>query len=110
MDICHDKIKTKDETIKVVKQWSYSNIADLRVRHKLVVVMHNNAGENESQEIKEFLKSLGVHIHFSTPKEQWQNGVAVSTIDFKAAAAGTDALNATFKAHIMTSPHQALFR
>jgi hypothetical protein len=28
---------------------------------------------------------------------------------FKAAAAGTDARNATFKARIKTSPHQALF-
>ncbi len=29
---------------------------------------------------------------------------------FKAAAAGTDARNATLKARIKTSPHQALFR
>jgi hypothetical protein len=29
---------------------------------------------------------------------------------FKAAAAGTDAQNATFKARIKTSPHHALFR
>ncbi len=46
-------IKTKDETIKIVKQW-YSNIADLRARQKLVVVMRDNAGENKSQEIPEF--------------------------------------------------------
>ncbi len=31
-------IKTKDETIKVVKQWN-SYIADLRARQKLMVVM-----------------------------------------------------------------------
>ena len=37
-------IKTKDETIKVVKQW-YSYIADLHARHKLVVVMSDNACE-----------------------------------------------------------------
>jgi hypothetical protein len=37
-------IKTKDESIKVVKQW-YSNIADLRTRHKLVVVMRDNAAK-----------------------------------------------------------------
>ncbi len=35
--------KTKAETIKVVKQW-YSYIAYLCARHKLVVVMLDNAG------------------------------------------------------------------
>jgi hypothetical protein len=108
-------IKTKDETIKVVKQW-YSDIADLRARHKLarVVVMRDNAGENKSQEIQEFFESVGRN-YFSTPKEQWQNGSAKSIINsimliartvmaesglggrfwFKAAAAGKDARNAT---------------
>ena len=72
-------IKTKDETIKVVKQW-YSDIADLRARHKLVVVMCDNACENKSQEIQEFFESVGVQNHFSTPKEQWQNGAAESPL------------------------------
>jgi hypothetical protein len=62
-------IKTKGETIKVMKKW-YSYIADLRARHKLVVVMLNNAGENKSQEIQEFFESVGVQNHFSMPKEQ----------------------------------------
>ncbi len=44
-------IKTKDETIKVVKLW-YSYIADLRARHKLVVVMSDNAGENNLKRSK----------------------------------------------------------
>ncbi len=52
-------IKTKDETIKVVKQW-YSDIAYLRARHKLVVVMRDNTGEYKSQEIQEFFESVGV--------------------------------------------------
>jgi hypothetical protein len=47
-------IKTKDQMINVVKRW-YSNIADLRTKHRLVVVVRNNAGENKSQEVKEFL-------------------------------------------------------
>ncbi len=111
-----------------MKQW-YCNIAYLRTRHKLVVVMRDNAGENKSQEIQEFFESVGLRNHFSTPKEQWQNGAAESTINsimliartvmaefglggrfwLKAAADGTDALNAIFKARIKTSPHQALF-
>ncbi len=53
------RVKTKNETIKVVKQW-YSNIFDLRARHKLVVFMCYNTGKNKSQEIKEFFKSVGV--------------------------------------------------
>ncbi len=52
-------IKTKDETIKVVKQWN-SYIAVLCARHKLVVVMRDNSGENKSQEIQEFFQSVGV--------------------------------------------------
>jgi hypothetical protein len=71
---------------------------------------------------------VGVQYHFCTPKEQWQNEAAESTINsimfiartvmaesrlggqfsFKAAA-GKDALNTTFKAHIKTSPHQAMY-
>ncbi len=92
--------------------------------------MRYNAGENKSQEFQEFFESVGVRNHFSMPKEQWQNGAAESTINsimliastvmaesglggqfwFKAAAAGTDVRNASFKAHIKASPHQALFR
>ena len=37
-------MKTKDKKLKVVKQW-YSDIADLRAKHKLVIVMRDNAGE-----------------------------------------------------------------
>ncbi len=36
------------------------DIANLHARHKLVVVMCDNAGENKSQEIQEFLESVGV--------------------------------------------------
>ncbi len=49
-------MKTKDETIKVVKQW-YSYIADLRVKHKLFdVFMSDNAGEKKYKKVKEFFK------------------------------------------------------
>ena len=36
-------LKTKDDALKVVKRW-YSDIADLRAKHKLVVLMRDNAG------------------------------------------------------------------
>jgi hypothetical protein len=114
--------------MRVVNQW-YSDIADLRAEHKLVVFMRDNAGENKSKEIKGFFKFVGVWNHFSTPKEKWQNGPAESTINsimiiartvmtesglgdrfwFKAAAAENDVFNATFKTRIKTSPHQAMY-
>ena len=68
-------MKTKDEVIKVVKQW-YSDIADLRAKHKLVIIMRDNAGENKATEIKEFFESVGVKSYFSTLHEQWRNGPA----------------------------------
>ena len=46
-------------TLKVVKKW-YSDIADLRQKHKLIIVMRDNAGENKSQEIIDFFESVGV--------------------------------------------------
>jgi hypothetical protein len=118
-------MKTKDQMINVVKKW-YS---DLRTMHRLVVVVSDNAGENRSQEIKEFFESKGIRNHFSTAREQWQNGPAESTIDsimliartvtvesglggrfwFRAATAGVDASNVTFKALIGTTPHRLMY-
>jgi hypothetical protein len=43
--------------LKVVKKW-YSDIADLRQKHKLIIVMRDNAGENKSQEIIDFFESV----------------------------------------------------
>jgi hypothetical protein len=45
-------MKTKDQMIIVVKRW-YSNIADLLAKHRLVVVVRDNAGENKSQKVNE---------------------------------------------------------
>ena len=91
--------------------------------------MRDNASEYKSEEMMQFLESRGVHSHFSTPKEQWQNGAAESTINsimmsaravmaesglggrfwFKAAKAGKDARNVTYKERIGMSPHQAMY-
>ena len=63
-------MKPRDEMLQVVKRW-YSDIADLRQKHTLVVVMRDNAGENKSKEIMELFFSVGVRNHFSTSHEQW---------------------------------------
>ncbi len=59
-------LKTKDDILKAVKKW-YSDIAELRETHTLLVVMKDNAGENKSKEIVNFLESHGIKNHYSTP-------------------------------------------
>ena len=49
-------LKTKDEMLKVVQKW-YSDIAELREKHKIFVVMRDNSGENKSQKICDFFES-----------------------------------------------------
>ena len=116
-------MKVKSDMLKVVKKW-YSDIADLRQKHKLVVVMRDNAGENKSHEIIEYFESIGVKNYFSTAHEQWQNGLPESAINsimmlsrtimaesglggrfwFKSALAGCEARNVTYKERIGTTP------
>ena len=116
-------MKLKSDMIRIVKKW-YSDIADLRQMHKLVVVMRDNAGENKSQEIIEFFESVGVKNYFSAAREQWQNGLTKAAINsimmisrtvmvesglggrfwFKSALAAIDARNATYKERIGTTP------
>jgi hypothetical protein len=116
-------MKVKSDIVKVVKKW-YSDIADLRQKHTLVVVMRDNAGENKSHELIEFFESVGVKNYFSTSTEQWQDGLAEAAINsimmlsraimaesglggrfwFKSAVAGCDARNSTYKERIGTTP------
>jgi hypothetical protein len=109
------RMKTNDHAIKALRTW-YSDIADLLTKHKLVVLMRDNASKYKSDEMIRFLESKGSHL--STPKDQWQKGLAESTINsimvmiartvmaesglggrfwFKAASAGKDAHNVTSK-------------
>ena len=116
-------MKLKSDMLKVVKKW-YSDIAILRQKHKLLVVMRDNAGENKSQEVVDFFESMGVKNYYSTAHEQWQNGLPEAAINsvmmlsrtimvesglggrfwFKSASAGCEARNVTYKARIGTSP------
>ncbi len=73
-------MKTKDDILKVIKKW-YSDIADIRLKHDLVVVMRDNGGDNKSHEIMEFIQSMGAQNHFSSPSVQWQNGLAEAAIN-----------------------------
>ncbi len=116
-------MKLKSDMLKIVKEW-YSNIAILRQKHKLLVVMRDNAGENKSQEVFDFFVSIGVENYHSASHEQWQNGLPEAAINsvmmlsrtimvesglcgrfwFKSAVTGCEALNVTYKARICTTP------
>ncbi len=75
-------MKTKNDAIKALRTWySHGDIVDLRTKHKMVVLLLDNASQHESEELMQFLESKGFRSHFSTPKEQWQNGAAESTIN-----------------------------
>ena len=87
--------------------------------------MQHNASEYKSEEMMQFLETNGIQSHFGTPNEQWQNGAAESTINsimmiartvmaesglggrfwFKAASAGKDTRNITFKERIWMTPY-----
>ena len=116
-------LKSKDEVLKMVQKW-YSDIAELREKHTIFVVMRDNSGENKSREICDFFESKGIQNYYSTPYEQWQNGQPESSINslmtlgrstmvesglggqfwFSAMMAAKDARNATYKERIKTTP------
>jgi hypothetical protein len=72
-------MKLKSDMLKAVKNW-FSDIADLRQKHKLVIVMRDNAGENKLQEIIDFFETIGAKNIFRIAHEQWQNGLAEAAI------------------------------
>ena len=58
-------MKTKDDAIKALRTW-YAGIADLRNKHKLVVLMQDNASEYKYEDMMQFLESRGIRGHFRT--------------------------------------------
>ena len=52
-------MKTKDEMLDAAKQW-YTDIAELRKKYTLMVVLRDNAGKNTSKAINEFFIEKGV--------------------------------------------------
>jgi transposase InsO family protein len=116
-------LKTKDDILKAIKKW-HSDIAELRETHTVIMVMRDNAGENKSKEIVDFLESPGIESRYSTPYEQWQNGQAESSINslmtlarsvmvesglggkfcFSSAMMAKDARNVTYKERIKMAP------
>ena len=121
-------LKTKDDMIDVAQQW-YAEIAELRQKYQLLVVLRDNAGENSSKEIKDFFTSKGVMNYFSTPYEPWQDGISEASIKsllmltrtemaesgmagrfwFSATIHAKNCRNATYKKRVGTTPHAKIF-
>ncbi len=57
-------LKTKDQLLSVLKKW-YGDIAPLREYNRLITFMRENAGENRSFEVEEFIQSIGVQSRYS---------------------------------------------
>ncbi len=121
-------LKTKHELIDADRQ-RYVQIADLREKYQLLVVMRDFAGENMSKEIQEFFTDKGVKSYFSTSYEPWQDGLGEAGIEsvlllartemaesglagrywFSAVNHGKNCLNVTFKYRLCTTPYARLY-
>ena len=73
-------LKTKDEVLQTSKRW-FAEIADIHQKFPLLSVVLDKAGENTSKELNDFFTKNGVKNYFSTPYEQWQNGLAESSFN-----------------------------
>ena len=56
-------MKTKGDAIKALRTW-YCDIAELRTKHKLVVLMRDNASEYKPEGMMQFLESKGIRSRF----------------------------------------------
>ena len=121
-------LKTKDEALDAAKRWM-AEIADLREKHPLLVVMRDNAKENSSKAICDYFTSMGVKNYYSAGYEPWQDGLAEASIKstimlakcgiidsgfgapfwFRAATNGKDCRNATYKHQIRNTPYGLLY-
>ena len=72
-------LKTKDEALDAAKRWM-AEIADLREKYPLLVVMRDNAKENSSKAICDYFTSMGVKNYYSAGYEPWQDGLAEASI------------------------------
>ncbi len=50
-------------------------------KYPLIMVVRDNCGENASNELNDFLIRHGVNNCFNTSYEQWQNGLAESSVE-----------------------------
>ena len=121
-------MKTKDETFNMSKRW-FAEVADLRAKYPLLVLVRDNSGENSSKDINDFFTENSVKNYFSTPYEQWQNGLAEASVGsvsmlgktwmsesglggpywFCSTQNGVNCRNVTFKERLGTTPYEKTY-
>ena len=103
------------------KRW-VAETADIQKDHPILVVIRDNAGENTSKKLNDYFNERGIKNYFSTPYEQWQNGLAEASVNsvtmlgrvmaesglsgqfcLSATMHGVNCRNATFKERIGTA-------
>ena len=73
------RLKTMDEALDTAKRWM-AEIADLRKKYPLLVVMRENTKENGSKAICNYFTSTGVKNYCSAGYEPWQDGLTETSI------------------------------
>ena len=73
-------MKTKDDLLAMSKRWIAST-ADVQKDHPILVVVRDNAGENTSKELNDYFTERGIKKYFSTPNEQWHNGLTEASVN-----------------------------
>ena len=68
-------MKNKSEVLDVFKRF-YADTAIIRSKQPLCCIRRDNAGENMSTALKNWLIEKGIRSESSTPFEPWQNGRA----------------------------------
>ena len=61
-------LKTKDEANPMVRRW-ISDIADIRDRHRLEIIIRDNASELRSKDLTDYLEGLGMKNYYSAAYE-----------------------------------------
>ena len=120
-------LKEKSDANDAVRKW-ICDIANIRARHVLQILIRDNAGELKSADFSTFIESLGVKNYFSVAYEQYQNGPpgpAESSIHslsllsrtqmvesgsmgkfwYRALVNAKDTRNVTYHNRIKTTPH-----
>ena len=94
-----------------------------------MVVVRDNAGENTFKELNDYFTERGIKNYFTTPYEQWQNGLAKASLNsvtmlwrtvmaesglggqfwFSATMRGVNCRNANYKERLGTTQHEKLY-
>ena len=121
-------MKQKTEFFDILKKF-YADTAIIRNQHRFCCLRRDNAGENMSSAVKNWLLEQGIKSENSTAHEPWQNGRAEVQIRVLCNIARTnmiasgltgkfwaraifyaaDISNIQYRADLKMSPHQAIF-